>query len=162
MVTWHRVLQFTFLVSCVASCACYSISSETDGDGPSTRHLATKPSLCFEKMDDSGAWLSMRSHPADASLAVVSSQAGLLELVRLPRPHVGPGKGSPMQRLGTWLDLRNRTLLSGERGFLDFAFHHTFLATGRFFVSYICDSNAYPDCAVRRAGLKSSGFRFRG
>eukprot|EP00897_Mesotaenium_endlicherianum_P002553 jgi/Mesen1/2325/ME000155S01416 len=100
------------------------------------------PVICFERVDDTGRPLNLAFLPSGGGRAIVADQRGNLSLVRVPPV----GSKQPMQWLGTFLDLTGRVFSRGEQGLLGLALHPQFARNGRFFVSYICDSVAHPDC----------------
>eukprot|EP00270_Netrium_digitus_P019332 TRINITY_DN7604_c0_g1_i1.p1 TRINITY_DN7604_c0_g1~~TRINITY_DN7604_c0_g1_i1.p1 ORF type:complete len:472 (+),score=77.29 TRINITY_DN7604_c0_g1_i1:156-1571(+) len=100
-----------------------------------------KLSLCFERVSDS-AVVTFIPHPAGDGRAFISTQSGVISLVKLPPV----GSKMAIQNMSTFLDLSSRVWYSGERGLLSLALHPNFLTNGRFFVSYICNSELFPDC----------------
>lgn len=71
----------------------------------------------------------------------LAEQGGRVWLASVPdHAPIGLNKAVP------FLDLSDRVVNEGESGLLGLAFHPDFVANGRFFVSYICDKQKWPDC----------------
>lgn len=133
-------LNATFSSAASFDPASTSLHGDEAGERRTLAAAAVPTSLCFEKISSIPA-VHMATHPGGGR-AVIGTQDGLLSLVSLP----AFGLKATMASIGTWLDLRARTLTNGEQGLLSFAFHPSFLRNGRFFVSYICDAMLHPDC----------------
>lgn len=89
------------------------------------------------------AGLYFQEHPI-RNRAVIGEQTGKMTLVTLPPV----GSRAAAKPIATFLDLSGRVRQGTETGLLSFAFHPQFAKNGRFFVSYICNSNDHPDCKV--------------
>lgn len=95
----------------------------------------------MEKVGD-GVYLNFVPHPDGSDRVAVTSQAGQVWLARAP----GPGNALVLDVAKPFLDISDRVANLNELGFLGFAFHPDFANNGRFFVSYNCDKQKWPDC----------------
>ncbi|KAL2611351.1 hypothetical protein R1flu_023043 [Riccia fluitans] len=97
--------------------------------------------ICIEKVAED-AYLNLVPFPDGSNRVAVANQAGVVWI----GTQEGPGKVLVYNISRPFLDISERVTNQNELGFLGFAFHPDYKNNGRFFVSYNCDKQKFPDC----------------